>query len=322
MRSALAAAGVAMASGMALADPAAMVLRDGFEGADFAPEGGLYYRRNAEQAAGTATFQSDVVRRGGGALKLSVVSRCTPESEGCSERAEIWEKTALRVPYDRGVWYGFSVRFAEPVPQDDHRYLIAQWKREIGPEAEGDFSPFLAFRMTRGKLFITVETNYAPPAVPGAEGIAACAPGRTPAWLRPETNQMRLLVAASPGFSAADDHRFSACTDRTAHVTYGHPLPAPGPDWIDFAVWSRPGPDGSGHIEVFANGRRIVTVTGMIGHADPGLGANQYFKFGPYRDGAPDPWTLYYDDFVRSPDCMDVLGDAALCAAVAATARG
>jgi hypothetical protein len=304
-------------AGAAMADPAAMVLRDGFEGADFAPGGGLYYRINAEQAAGTAVFQDRVVRSGAGALELSVRALCPADSEGCSERAEIWEKTELRVPYDVGVWYGFSVRFAEPIPTDDHRYLIAQWKREIGPEAEGDFSPYLAFRMTNGKLFITVETNYAPPAGPPGAGIADCPPGQTPAWLRPETNQMRLLVAAPEGFGPADDGRFTACTDRTSHVTYGNPLPQPQDGWIDFAVWSRPGPDGDGHLEVFANGKRIVTVRGNVGHNDPGLGPDQYFKFGPYRDGAPDPWTLYYDDFRRSPDCLDVLGDAAACAELA-----
>lgn len=302
----------------AAADPAATVLRDGFEGADFAPEGGLYYRMNAEQSAGTATFQSDVVKTGSGALKLSVVSMCGADAEGCSERAEIWEQTALRVPYDRGVWYGFSVLFGDPVPMDDHRYLIAQWKREIGPEAEGDFSPYLAFRMTQGKLFLTVETNHAAAAVPPVPrpAIAECPPGQTPACLRPGTNQMRLLVAAQPGFSAEDDGRFTACTDRTSHVLHGNPLPAPTDGWIDFAIWSLPGPDGDGHLEVFANGLPIVTVKGNVGHNDHGLGENQYFKFGPYRDGAADPWTLYYDDFVRSPDCTDVL-PAEVCAAVA-----
>lgn len=304
-------------TGPAAADPAQMVLRDGFEGTDFAVEGGLYYRENAEQAAGTVTFQAADVRTGRGALQLSVVSLCKPADDGCSERAEIWEQTALRVPYDVGVWYGFAVKFGDPIPADDHRYLIAQWKREIGPEAEGDFSPYLAFRMTRGKLFLTVETNYAEPSVPPGDGIAACPEGQTPAWLRPETNQMRLLVAAGPGFGNADDARFNACTDRTTRVLRGNPLPAPGDGWIYFAVYSLPGPDGTGHLEVFANGKWIVTVKGNIGHNDAGLGRNQYFKFGPYRDGAPDPWTLYYDDFVRSPDCMDVLDDAAYCAAVA-----
>ena len=61
-----------------------------------------------------------------------------------ARRAEIWDDPKNRVPYDRGAWFGFAVKFADPIPTDDHRYLIAQWKREIGPDAKGDFSPFFA----------------------------------------------------------------------------------------------------------------------------------------------------------------------------------
>ncbi len=294
--------GLAVMAQDAAADPARMVLRDGFDGTDFAEEGGLYYRENAEQAAGRVEFQREVTRDGtGGALRLSVNALCNVTAERCSERAEIWEKTALRVPYETGVWYGFSVKFADPVPQDDHRYLIAQWKREIGPEADGDFSPFLALRMTNGKLFATVETNH----YPAPEGAAG-----TKAWLRPATNQTRMVVAADAAFTEADDPRFTDLTDRTVVTPRGAALPRPGDGWIDFAVYTRPGPNGDGRIEIFANGQWVVSVTGHIGHNDHGLGAHQYFKFGPYRDGAPDEWVMYYDNFIRSPDCRDLLDEA------------
>ncbi|MGH7006152.1 MAG: heparin lyase I family protein, partial [Alphaproteobacteria bacterium] len=172
------------------------VLVDGFDGSDFAPGGGLYYRKNFEQRAGTAEFQSEVKKTGAGALKLSVRPFCPDSRENCSERAEIWEKTERRVPYDQGVWYGFSVKFADPIPKADHRYLIAQWKREIGPGAVGDFSPFLALRLNHGKLFATIETNYvAPPKAEGPSTVKACAETQTPVWFRPDTNQMRALVA-------------------------------------------------------------------------------------------------------------------------------
>jgi hypothetical protein len=92
-------------------------------------------------------------------------------------------------------------------------------------------------------------------------------------------------------------------------------MPRPSDGWIDFAVYSKPGPNGGGRIEIFANGKWVVSVTGFIGHNDPGLGANQYFKFGPYRDGAPGPWVMYYDNFIRSPHCADLL-DGATCAAL------
>jgi hypothetical protein len=302
-------------AGAAEADPASMVLRDGFDGTDFAPEGGLYYRENFEQSAGRVEFQSEVTRDGtGGALRLSV-RPLTPEDEGrWSERAEIWERTELRVPYDRGVWYGFSVKFGEPVPLHDHRYLIAQWKREIGPEAVGDFSPFLALRMTNGHLFATVETNYHDHSDQGlAASDEACAGSGAPAWLRPDTNQTRVLVASDRNFTAADDARFTICTPRTVATPRGAPLPSPHDGWIDFAIYVRPGPQGDGRIEIFANGGWVVSVTGHIGHGDHGLGAHQYFKFGPYREGAEGEWVMYYDNFIRTPECRDLL-DEATCA--------
>ncbi len=306
----LAAMAVVAALSCGTANAASEKLVDGFDGADFSSAGGLYYKKNVEQQAGLVEFQSGVVRSGAGALKLTVKPLCPKEDEDCSERAEIWERTKLRPAYDEGVWYGFAVKFADPVPTDDHRYLIAQWKREIDPGAEGDFSPFLAFRLRNGKLFVTVETNYRP-GLDGAKvtGPGACAPKGTSVWLRPDTNQMRALVAADASWSPADGELYSSCTDQIEVTSHGNALPSPASGWIDFAILSKPGPDGSGRIELFANGKPVVTVRGMVGHADKGLGKNQYFKFGPYRDGHASNWTLYYDDFRRSPDCADVLKD-------------
>jgi hypothetical protein len=305
-------------TGAAIAEDWRKPLIDGFEGTGFAPEGGLYYRENFEQSAGRVEFQDDVVRTGVGALELRVVPLCAG-AEGCSERAEIWEETDLRVPYDQGVWYGFAMRFADPIPQDDHRYLIAQWKREIGPGAEGDFSPFLALRMNDGHLFATVETNFFPAVSKGPAGVSVtCPAGQTPVWLRPETNQIRALVATDPDWTPTVDPRFTACSDKLSVTPRGGMLPRPSTDWVDYAILTRPGPDGTGEIEIFVDKVWVATITGHIGHGDKGLGENQYFKFGPYRDGADNDWTLYYDDFRRSPDCIDVLRDADLCAGVSA----
>lgn len=295
-------------------DPGREVLRDGFDGKDFSPEGHLYYRQNAEQEAGTYEFQSDVKFSGDGALKLSVKPLCAAGKTNCSERAEIWEKTKHRVPYDQGVWYGFAVKFADPIPSGDHRYLIAQWKREIGPQAQGDFSPFLALRLNNGKLFATVETNYvAPPKGSGNGETTSCGGGKTPVWYRPDTNQMRALVATDSDWTPEDGAGFKDCTDAITITDHGNKLPTPGSGWIDFAIYTQPGPDGSGRIEIFANDKWIVTVKGHIGHADKGLGKNQYFKFGPYRAADTTEWTMYYDDFRRSPNCADVLKAANLC---------
>ena len=297
----------------AAAEPAGDVLIDNFDGNDFSPGGGLYYRENFEQSAGTVEFQSEVKQSGTGALKLSIKPLCPNTNENCSERAEIWEKTERRVPYNEGVWYGFSVKFADPLPRGDHRYLIAQWKREIGPEAVGDFSPFLALRLNQGKLFATIETNYvAPSKAQGSSTVKACGDKQTPVWFRPDTNQMRALVATDASWTPQDGSQFNSCTDAIVVTDHGNKLPTPDSGWIDFAIYTKPGPDGSGHVEIFANKKWIVTVKGHVGHADKGLGANQYFKFGPYRAADKTDWTLYYDNFRRSPRCADVL-DADIC---------
>ena len=312
-RNAIRLAGLAAAcliSGAAAAQSSSVVLRDDFDGQQFAADGGLYYRDNLEQRAGTFEFQKQVKLQGAGALKLSVKPMCEAADEGCSERAEIWEKSELRVPYDQGVWYGFAVKFGDPILIDDHRYVFAQWKREIEPGAEGDFSPFLALRMRYGKLFATVETNYVMPLVNIAQnGVSGCGAGGVPVWFRPETNQMRALVATDAAWQPDDNDRFEGCTTAIKVVDHGNKLPRSMTGWIEFAVYTKPGPDGTGHIEIFANGKPIVTVTGHIGHADRGLGKNQYFKFGPYRAGHINDWTLYYDNFKRSPRCADVLGE-------------
>ncbi|MGB7269761.1 MAG: polysaccharide lyase [Albidovulum sp.] len=292
-------------------------LADEFDGTDFSAEGGLYYKENFEQSAGTVEFQNEVKFSGTGAVKLSVKPICTEGPDTCSERAELWEIPKFRVPYEQAVWEGFAVKFGDPVPQADHRYLIAQWKREIGPEAEGDFSPFLAFRLKGGKLFITVETNYFDEFTAGPLGQQAqCGPDQTPVWPRKNTNQMRALIVADGSWTAEDGGEFHACTDKIEIINRGNPLPRPDEGWIDFVVLSQPGPTGTGHIEIFANRAWIATVKGNIGHNDHGLGDNQYFKFGPYRAAANDNWSLYYDDFRRSLDCEFVLRDAAACAKI------
>jgi hypothetical protein len=283
-------------------------LYDGFETDGFTTGGGLHFKNNPEQDVGIVEFQNRVVYRGKGALKLTVgPSANRREQELNSQRAEVWEQRDLWVPYNQGIWYGFAVKFAEPIPQDDHRYVIAQWKRQISG-TRGDFSPFLGLRVNKGKLFATVETNLVTESRIGT-GFAQCADGETAVWLRPETNQARAIVATDASWTKSDGDYFNACTREIIAKNRGNYLPSPRSGWIDFAIYSKPGPDGTGHIEILANGKWIVTVRGRIGHSEEGLGQHQYFKFGPYRANHRDLWTLYYDEFRRSPNCADVLGE-------------
>ncbi|MCB4768291.1 polysaccharide lyase [Ancylobacter sp. Lp-2] len=298
------------------ADTSATPLADGFEGDDFAPGGGLFYKHNHEQSAGTVVFQSQVVRSGRQSLDLSVRPLCPPESELCSERAEIWEKPDVLVPYGRQTWYALSMQLAQPVSTERHRYVMMQWKREIDPGAMGDYSPLLALRLMEGRIAVTVDTDtgtFAP--IGTSERPTGCKPGEAMASPPDEYNQFRTLVAIEPGVMGPEEAGFTGCTP-DIRVTPRGALPAAGSGWVDYVFSVKPGPTGDGRIDVVANGKWIVTVEGKIGHEGPQLGEHMYFKFGPYRGGDGNVWRIYYDDFRRGPACTDV-ADAAICAKIA-----
>lgn len=292
----------------ARADPTQIILRDGFEQNGFAPEGGLFYKDNPEQRSGRVTFDRAAPYSGVGALTLTATPSCLPHAAGCSERAEVWERPDVLVPFRNTAWYGFALRLNDPLAQDDRRYVIAQWKREILPAAVGDYSPFLALRLYRGRLGITVETDLLPAyPIGGSERPSGCLPGEALVLNRPDAHQTRALVAMESGTTPENyPGYFDACAPGI-RVTHHADLPSAQQGWIDFVVRSGPDPDGGGHIEILADGVHIVTVTGHIGHGGPGLDNNQYFKMGPYRAPAPLPWSISYDDFRRGPRCSDVI---------------
>lgn len=289
-------------------DPARLVLRDDFEAGRFAPEGGLFYKDNPEQRAGRAIFHNGNVHNGHKSLTLTLSPSCPPKTRSCSERAEVWEKPEVLAPYDRSLWYGFAVFLDEPVPRDNGRYVLAQWKREIMAGAKGDFSPFLALRLYRGRFGITVETDTVRTyPIGGPDRPQGCLPGEALVLNRAAAKQTRALVAIEAGTTRADyPGYFNACAP-DIRVTAHADLPRAGKGWTDFVFRAQPGPAGGGQIEIIANGMAIATVAGRIGHDDPGLGSAQYFKFGPYRSPRQDDWSVSYDDFRRGPRCEDVI---------------
>ncbi|POR51751.1 polysaccharide lyase [Bosea psychrotolerans] len=289
-------------------DPAQLILRDDFEAGRFAPEGGLYYKENPEQHNGSVTFQSRNVMTGHGALTLSLKPSCPPQQRRCSERAEVWETPGVLASYNQTVWYGFAMFMDDPLPQDDGRHVMAQWKREIIPGAKGDYSPFLALRLYEGHLGVTVETDMIETfPIGGAARPKGCLPGEALALNRPHVQQTRALVAIESGLTAESyPAYFDACAPGIV-VTRHADLPSARKGWIDFVFRSSPGPTGNGHVEIIADGVHVATVKGHIGHSGPGLDKNQYFKFGPYRAPNPQNWSLTFDDFRRGPRCTDVI---------------
>ncbi len=271
------------------------VLAEDFEGPTLADESPLYYKPTAEQEAGSLRFQADEVRHGRSTIALSVNEVAT-EAPLDSERAELWERRRVRLPFGTGAWYAFSMKLAEPIPRDDGRYVVAQWKREIPRGLPGLQSPYLAFRLYRGHLYATVDTDLVEAA--GAENQTATI------WRRPKDRQMRALVAAPPDADLAGAGAYQECRTGLRVIPRDSPFPAADSGWIDYVVYVRPDPGGAGHIEIFANGGHVASVFGPVGHAD--LGPTQYFKFGPYRHTNKGVWTVFYDRFRRGPSCASV----------------
>jgi hypothetical protein len=289
-------------------------LADDFEGITFDPKGGLFYKNNREQSAGKVEFQSRDVRFGKKSLSLTVVPLCTDADDDCSERAEVWEKKKLQLPYEQPVWYGFSMKLAAPIPTAKHRYVMAQWKRKILTGAKIPFSPFFALRMNKGKLVFTVDSdkmNVHP--IGKGKRQQGCLKGETWVLDRPDEKQTRALVSKQDDMAWSNWRHYNACTTEIKAVQHTDGLPKATSGWIDFAFFIQTGASGDGRIEIFANGAHVTTVTGKIGHKGYGLGDNQYFKFGPYRAPRSDTWTVLYDRFRRGPKCTDVT-DAGTCA--------
>ncbi len=292
----------------AVADKSKLLLRDDFEGNAFSPASGLFYKDNLEQRAGTFRFQSEIVRTGAKALELTVAPQCLPGQEGCSERAEVWEHISVRATYGQTVWYAFSMKLDDPPPSADHRYMVAQWKRTINPNAAGDYSPFLGIRIIRGEFAITIDSDAMPTRIrtPGEETFSRSG-APAPAMQRVRAKQTRLLIATSADGSAKGLEGFDSCAPDVQVTQRGGKLPKVDARWIDFVFKVKPGPRGDGEIEIIANGAWIASCTGRIGHEGPELGQNLYFKFGPYRDGGQkDHWRVFYDNFARGPNCEDV----------------
>ena len=209
---------------------------------DFAPAGGLYYKENFEQSAGNGRVperRSSATARG--ALKLTVKPICPAREDGCSERAEIWEKTELRVPYDQGVWYGFAVKFADPVPAGrpplSDRAMEARDRarraRAISARswrcgcARASCSPRSRPTTSRRNAGGRSARRRAARRARRRSGCGPT-PTRCGRWWRPTPTGAPRTATSSP-----------TAPMRSASIDHGNPLPAPASGWIDFAIYTQ-----------------------------------------------------------------------------------
>lgn len=120
-------------------------IAEGFEGG--ALDGALWSQRRL--LPGAAVLQERMARGGARALAITLTPGQDPLGDG-SDRAELAEAEAVRLPFGQEVWYGFSMRIG-PIPADGNRIVIGQWHQE------GPGSPFVAQRFRDGRFHITVQ---------------------------------------------------------------------------------------------------------------------------------------------------------------------
>ena len=221
-------------------------------------------------------------RSGRRALAISVVPPDVDCDGGC-QRNEIRIADDLRLKFGRGAWYGFSFQVrGDTEPRTLRRWVIGQWKEETNG------SPFLAQRYSGGIFHITAQDN-------DCRILIARAGSTASVFLN------RLESRSYGDFPFVTDVRDYDCKPAVTVEHADDPiLPDPHQAWVDMAYFVKGGRNGTGVIEVWANGRFIARVTGSIGN-DAVLGPSQYFKIGMYRDPMAGSSTLYFDNFRRGP---------------------
>ena len=242
-------------------------LRDDFERAELntAVWTDFNLRRFAED--------QEIVRDGSASIRLFVdrsdIVVCGVD-EPC-QRNELRVANEHRLPFGADSWYAFSFRVSGDFPRLDvpgktARMVLGQWKQTNGE------SPYLAQRFDNGVFHITVQDG-------ACRKTIAKAPGNTGEMPELLASQCMADVKVEPPLGT-------------------HPLPDPYENWVDMLYHVRGGLDGTGIIEVWANGQFIARAKGKIGHAE---GAEDYFKFGIYRRCTPGVVEAWFDNFRRGP---------------------
>ena len=210
--------------------------------------------------------------------RRSIAVRVTPEMRGCGakcQRNEIRTTPRGRVMFGQEAWYSFSFRMDGTLPtRQTKRWVSGQWKQQCSG------SPFLAQRFDRGVFQITVQDNSCRVIVASSEGLG-----------------QRLPLAHETGKQARP--RTPCRSDIKVEYSANPKLPNPFGNWVDMSYRVRGGRNGSGLVEIWANGRFIARVKGSIGY-DHMSGPNQYFKFGIYRAPVPGASVVRLDRFRRS----------------------
>lgn len=224
------------------------------------------------------------------------------------QRAELRTIPGSWPTFGDEVWYKFSFRVSGDIAEiGSRRFVIGQWK---GP---GDGSPMLAQRFDNGIFHITVQDN-------DVRYVVASAEGDPDAIVSAQQESVGQQPAApTEDFPSPD--RYPGDSEVRVIPEPNAVLPDPRKGWVDMVYRIRPGrtdneygPRRPGEIDVWANGKKIVSVRGNIGatlkkdNLLPLKGP--YFKFGIYRLRQPGIVRFGFDEFSQAP-AKDML--AGLC---------
>ena len=227
------------------------------------------------------------------------------------ERAELWESDNRLLRFGTEVWYRFAMYIDPTIPESGgNRLVIGQWKED------GGHSPMIAQRFVNRRFTITLQQdNDAPdrvpeddecrilvahddrfmiPVDPGSASLAASSAFRTaggravPRSVGHDRFETVNAVSGQPHPCARD-------IKVTAHAN----LPNVFGGWTTMLYRIKATADDTGLLEIWANGKPIVSVAGRIGFRDH-KSDMQYFKFGPYRDRATYETYALFAKFERS----------------------
>ena len=208
-------------------------------------------------APGAVEMQSDVVRAGHGAVKITVRPRDMFEAgqggSADSERDELLEARRFVSQENTGYEFSFSMFFPKDFPIVPTRLVIAQWKQychgllEHASAPCSDDSPVLALRYISGELRITQDIDKKFIVLYREKGEFR---GR---WL-----DFRIQV------------RFTPNANGRVKV------------WLD------------GKQLVDYTGATADAENAATGYTNPSV---FYFKMGLYRDLMPEPMTVYIDEY-------------------------
>ncbi|MEM8753982.1 MAG: heparin lyase I family protein [Pseudomonadota bacterium] len=231
-----------------------------------------------DKGAGAAPFSHVPDGAGGRAAAITVARGDNPDrgAEDVTERAE------LALPAFDGrrgeTWFGFRVRAAPGFPQIDDRLVFAQLKHQI---REARPSPLVALRIYDEGRRLKIGGQVGPDDKYGAS--FRLKNGR---YVSRRSDDPRLTLAPEAGPPVVADR------------------------WTTYLIGAQSASDGSGWIEVWRDGARLLRFDGATFDWPHARFKETVARIGPYRDAGPapghPPQTLIYDDVALAATRADL----------------